>query len=169
MKALTKSSKKADTLTPRGWLMSRLDRAGVLYEIIAHKRDSSARETAVDTNTGRLEFAKSVVVKVGVRNALLILPAHHRVELARVAYAFGVAEAQLVAEKQLAALFPDCEIGAQPPFGDHYHMPVVVAAAMALDEWITFNACSHECAVRMRYEDFERMVHPRVVNFSVRE
>jgi len=151
------------------WLVSLLDQSGITYEIIEHQRDYTAAETAADTQTPRLEFAKTIVVEVDGRYAMAVLPAHHRIDLDRLGLALGGTRAKLVPEPQLLTLFPDCESGAEPPFGPHYGIPVVVSAAMAMDEHITFNAGSHEVAIGMRYADFERLVHPRTVKFSEKQ
>jgi Ala-tRNA(Pro) deacylase len=150
------------------WLLTMLDDADVGYQVIQHRRDYTAEETAADTHTPRLEFAKTVLVRAGTQEVMLVLPAHHRVLLERVAEAMWAQHAELVTENRLFERFPDCEVGAVPPFGGHYSLPVIVAAPLAMDEHITFNAGSHDCAIRMRYVDFERLVRPRAVNFSAK-
>jgi Ala-tRNA(Pro) deacylase len=151
-----------------GWLLERLDETEVRYQVIQHKRIYTAQEAAADTHTPRLEFAKTLIVRAGAQEVMLVLPAHHRVMLHRVAEAMWAQHAELVAESRLLELFPDCEIGAMPPFGKHYDLPVIVAAPMTIDEFITSNAGSHDCAIRMRYADYERLEHPRAVNFSTK-
>ncbi|HVX83740.1 MAG TPA: YbaK/EbsC family protein [Phycisphaerae bacterium] len=145
-----------------------LEQTQVSYEILWHKRDADAQHTAAHTHTPRLEFAKTVVVRAGEQEFLLLLPAHHHVNTDLVAQALDVPAVHLVPESRLSQLFPDCQVGAQPPFGTLYGLPVIVAAPMALDEQITFNAGSHDCAVRLRYADFERIEKPRVINFSAK-
>lgn len=158
---------QAISFIPR-WLIAMLNTNKVEYEVIPHEFDRSAAETAKDTHTARLEFAKTIVVKAGAKHVLAVLPAHHRIDLDKIAEAFGLQHAELVHETQLLELFPDCAPGTTPPFGNYYGMPVLVAAAMAMDENITFNAGSHVVAIRMSYADFERIVHPRVVAFSAK-
>ena len=62
--------------------------------------------------------------------------------------------------------FPDCEVGAMPPFGNLYGMDVYVTPGLAADERIAFNAGTHTEVFQMAYRDFERLVHPRVLSFS---
>lgn len=72
----------------------------------------------------------------------------------------------LATEDELEALYPDCERGAMPPFGTLYHMPVYVSTAVAESKTITFNAGTHDEAIRMTYDDFARLMQPYVVDFS---
>jgi Ala-tRNA(Pro) deacylase len=147
-------------------LLYLLDAARVEYEVITHNFDSTAIETAADTHTPRLEFAKTIVVEADRKYLLAVLPAHHKIDLDALAKALDLRHVSLVPESLLLKLFPDCAPGTTPPFGAYYHMPVIVAAPMAMDKHITFNAGSHVVAIRMSYADFERLVHPRVVAFS---
>jgi Ala-tRNA(Pro) deacylase len=136
------------------------------YAIIVHRRDFTARQTATDTHTPNLEFAKTVVLQIDQGFAIAVLPAHHRIELERVRAALETTQIDLASEAMIRELFPDCDVGAEPPLGNLYGLPVIVSAAMALDENITFNAGTHDCAIQMRYAEFERLVKPRVINFS---
>ena len=77
-------------------------------------------------------------------------------------------DAGLIREEEMMRLFPDCELGAEPPFGSLYDLPVYVASQIVQDEKITFNAGTHEEAIRMSYADFSRLVHPMIVDFARR-
>jgi Ala-tRNA(Pro) deacylase len=163
---ISASSSPSPSTMPNA-LAGLLEQMGIPHDVIWHKVDFSAQQTAHDTHTPRTAFAKVVVAAAGEQEVMLVLPANHDVVLERVAEAMGTPTACLVSEQRLAELFPDCEIGAQPPFGAQYGLPVLVAAPLALDERITFNAGTHACAFRMRYADYERMERPRVVDFSL--
>ena len=65
--------------------------------------------------------------------------------------------------------FPDCETGAMPPFGNLYDMPVFADESLAGDKEIAFNAGSHRELVRLAWEDFVRLVEPKVVRFARRQ
>jgi Ala-tRNA(Pro) deacylase len=150
------------------WLVDLLNSRGVAYEVICHPRDAIARDTAADTGVKSREFAKTVILDVDGQTIMAVLPANHVVSLEQVAKGLHASRAVLVSKDQLRPLFPDCELGAEPPFGEHYGMPVIMSAAMALDEHITFNAGSHGVAVHMRYGDYRSIVNPKVLGFSVR-
>ena len=74
---------------------------------------------------------------------------------------------ELASEEEFAELFPDCEVGAMPPLGNLYGLPVYVASTLAEDEEIVFNAGTHTDVIRMKYSDFARLVSPEVGEFSV--
>ena len=71
----------------------------------------------------------------------------------------------LATELDFKDAFPECEIGAMPPFGNLYGMEVFTAASLAEDENIAFNAGSHTELVQLSYKDFERLAKPKVVTF----
>jgi Ala-tRNA(Pro) deacylase len=73
---------------------------------------------------------------------------------------------RLATELEFSRLFPDCELGAMPPFGALYNMPVYVDESLAKDREVLFNAGTHHDAVRMRYDDFSRLAKPKVCSFS---
>ena len=78
----------------------------------------------------------------------------------------GVDKVELAHEEEFKDLFPGCEVGAMPPFGNLYGMRVFAAETLAEDEEIAFNACSHTELIKMSYQDFERLVHPTLGRFS---
>jgi len=96
-----------------------------------------------------------------------VLPATDHVDLRLLKKAAGVKKAKLAGEKEFKDLFPDCEIGAMPPFGNLYDLEVYVAASLAGDEDIAFNAGSHTELIKMAYADFERLVKPKVAEISL--
>jgi Ala-tRNA(Pro) deacylase len=67
---------------------------------------------------------------------------------------------ELASEEEFAGRFTDCEVGAEPPLGNIYGMPVYVDLSLREDPEIVFNAGRHDEAIRMRYADFERLVRP---------
>ncbi|MHC5011363.1 MAG: aminoacyl-tRNA deacylase [Planctomycetota bacterium] len=145
---------------PVNRLPATLDKEHVDYEVLPHRRDVMAQETAEDTHTPGLAFAKSVVLEAGKRRVLAVLPASKRVNLDRAAAALGEHEVHLAGEDAMEKIFADCEVGAEPPFGNLYGLEVYVDPALAANEVITFNGGTHREAIRMRYEDFARLVKP---------
>ncbi len=144
-----------------------LDNSHVKYETIHHSADFTAQQTAAHTHTRGREFAKTVIVRLPDGFVMAVVPAHHRVDLAKLAEIAGATEVQLATEPEMDRLFPGCDTGAEPPFGNLYGLPVWVSSTVAADERITFNGGTHEDAVRMRYADYARLVHPYVADFSV--
>ncbi len=148
-------------------LTSFLDQHHVNYEKIQHSADFTAQETAAHTHTRGREFAKTVIVRIAGGYAMAVLPAHHRVDLPKLREAAGTRDVRLATEPEMNRVCPDCETGAAPPFGNLYGLAVWVSPIVAGDERITFNGGTHQDAVRMKYADFEKLVRPRVADFSV--
>jgi Ala-tRNA(Pro) deacylase len=78
----------------------------------------------------------------------------------------GAGEVRLTEEERFAEAFPDCEVGAMPPFGNLYGVPVCVDRALAKDETIVFRAGTHTDTMSVAYADFERLVEPLVADFA---
>ncbi|MDJ0976749.1 MAG: YbaK/EbsC family protein [Planctomycetota bacterium] len=147
-------------------LFRALEESEIQYEVLHHKRDFIAQETAHDTHTPGAAFAKSVVLTTGERSALAVIPAPEHVDLDKAADALGATEAVLADEERMAELFPDCEVGAEPALGNLYGLPVLVDPALSENEFITFNAGTHEEAIRIRYDDYKRMARPMLAHIT---
>jgi Ala-tRNA(Pro) deacylase len=111
-------------------------------------------------------MAKTVIIKVDGKMAMAVLPAPHKVDFKLLKEAIGAKSVELATEQEFADDFPECEPGAMPPFGNLYGMDVYVAAKLAADEEIAFNAGSHTELFRLAYKDFDRLVKPKVVQFA---
>ncbi len=145
--------------------MDYLEDSDVPYDVLRHRTDYTAQEAAADTHTPGREFAKTVLLDMGPRGyAMAVTPACYRLDLEKVRRSIGTGYVRLADENAMVMLCPDCEVGAMPPFGNLYELPVFVDPMIAADEFITFNAGSHEQAIRMRFADYERLVHPVLVD-----
>jgi Ala-tRNA(Pro) deacylase len=111
-------------------------------------------------------MAKVVIVKLDDVMAMAVLPADTKVILQDLRELTGHENVQLATEDEFRSRFPDCELGAMPPFGNLYSMDVYVAESLTKNEQIAFNAGSHLEVIQLDYEDFERLAHPRVLSFS---
>jgi Ala-tRNA(Pro) deacylase len=141
-----------------------LEQQHVPYEVMGHRVAFTAHGTAAAAHVPGQQFAKVLVVQATPGHPhMVVLSANCHLDLEAVAEAAGEGPLALVDEVSLAHLFPDCEIGAMPPFGNLYGMPVLVSACVAHGRDLVFNAGTHREVVRMRYADFEQLVHPRVV------
>ncbi len=143
-----------------------LDHEGVPYQVLHHATDYTAQRTAADTHTPGAAFAKTVIVRIDGRHAMFVIPAHRRVDLSRAIDMLGE-HVSLAFEEEFGELFPDCEPGAEPPFGNLYGMDVSVSPELAEDALITFNAGTHTDAVRMTFADFEQLVNPRWADVTI--
>ena len=149
-------------------LKNYLDENDVKYVTIRHSPAFTAQEIAASAHVPGRELAKSVMVTVDGRMAMAVVPASHHVELELLAATAGAAKVELASEDEFARLFPDCEVGAMPPFGNLYGLETFVADRLAEDDEIAFNAGNHTELIRLAYKDFERLVEPKVLSFATR-
>ena len=144
-------------------IRSLLDQQDVPYVRIAHEPALTAAEVAQRAHIRGREMAKTVIVHIGNEMAMAVVPASKRVSLAELQDVAGTHDVRLAQEHEFATLFPDCEPGAMPPFGNLYGMDEYVDAMLAADDEIAFNAGTHSEVIRMKYSDFERIAKPHVV------
>jgi Ala-tRNA(Pro) deacylase len=146
-----------------------LDTSGVKYVAINHSAAYTAQEIAASAHVRGKELAKTVVVTLDGRMAMAVLPAARKISFELLRAASGAGDVQLAGERAFADMFPGCEVGAMPPFGNLYDMDVYVSKLLAADEEIAFNAGSHTELIRLSYKDFERLVKPKVAKIAYGE
>jgi Ala-tRNA(Pro) deacylase len=145
-----------------------LDSNHVRYVCIGHSRAYTAQEIAASAHIPGKELAKTVMVKLDGNMAMAVLPASHKIDFDLLKMAAGASEVELATEREFKGMFPECEPGAMPPFGNLYGMSVFVEQTLAEDEEIAFNAGSHTELIRLAYKDFERLAEPAVVELAAK-
>jgi Ala-tRNA(Pro) deacylase len=140
----------------------------VPFEEQHHPRAVCAQEVAASEHVPGKMLAKTVMVLADGEIGMLALPAPYQVDLEMAAAALGVDEARLAEEEEFADTFADCEVGAMPPFGNLYGVPVYVEKTLAEDETIVFRSGSHTETMSVSYSDFERLVEPTLAQFARR-
>src|SRR6266436_5535955 len=143
-----------------------LDKEKIKYVSLVHSPAYTAQEVAASAHITGKELAKTIIVELDGKMAMAVLPANRKIVLQDLREVTGCDQVKFASEEEFQKKFPDCETGAMPPFGNLYGMEVYVAESLAQNDQIAFNAGSHTEAIKMRYEDFERLVHPRVVSFT---
>ena len=143
-----------------------LDSNDIKYVAISHSTTYTANEVAASAHIPGKELAKTVMVKIDGKMTMAVLPASYKVDFSLLQEAAGASKAELASEQEFQDMFPGCEIGAMPPFGNLYGMEVFVDESLCEDEEIAFNAGSHTELIRLSYKDFEGLVKPKVVKFS---
>jgi len=143
-----------------------LDRSNVPYEMLSHAEAFTAQQVAEAQHVPGKDLAKVVMACSGSEFMMFVLPAPYRLDLERVRGMLGKADLRLATEQEFAGLFPQCQPGAMPPFGNLYGLAVWVDEALAKDEKIVFNAGTHTDTVRLRYADFARLVQPGVARLA---
>jgi Ala-tRNA(Pro) deacylase len=143
-----------------------LDNHHTKYATITHSPAYSAQMSAASTHTPGKEFAKAVIVKLDGKMAMAVLPACNLIDFNRLKEMAEAGQAELAHEEEFQHVFPECEVGAMPPFGNLYGLEAFVDEALIEDQEIAFNAGSHQELMRMAYRDFEGLVRPKVARFS---
>lgn len=149
-------------------LQNFLDKEHIKYSTLRHAPTYTAQEIAASAHIPGKNVAKTVIFKLDSRLAMAVMPAIDKIDFNRLKEATGAKTVQLATEAEFLDRFPGFEPGAMPPFGNLYGMDVFVAASLAEDEEIAFNAGTHTDLVLMKYADFARLTQPKVVSFSVR-
>jgi Ala-tRNA(Pro) deacylase len=147
-------------------LIEYLDSHKIKYTTISHSPVFTAQEIAASAHIPGKELAKTVMVKIDSKMAMAVLPASYRIDFDLLKEAAGASTIELASEKEFEDLFPGCEVGAMPPFGNLYGMDVFAAASLAEDTDIVFNAGSHSELISLPYKDFEKLVGPTVLKFA---
>lgn len=150
-----------------GKLKKYLDDNNVPYVTITHSQAFTAQQVAASAHIKGREMAKTVIIKINEKLAMAVLPATYHVDFHLLKEVTGNENVVLAHESEFKELFEDCELGAMPPFGNLYNMEVYVAQSLTQEVEIAFNAGSHSELIRMGYSDFERLVKPRILKFSV--
>jgi Ala-tRNA(Pro) deacylase len=143
-----------------------LHEAHVPYSIVPHRPAFTARTEALATHVPARDWAKVVICFVDEEPVEAVIPATSKVNLVDLLELAGGGSIRIADEEELRMLFPECELGAMPPFGPLYGQPVYVDAALAREPKIVFNAGTHEDAIAMRWNDFVRTVDPIVGTFA---
>ncbi|MFA7228448.1 MAG: YbaK/EbsC family protein [Melioribacteraceae bacterium] len=151
---------------PTKMLREFLDQNKVRYVTIRHSVAYTAQEIAASAHIKGKEMAKTVLIKSDGKLAMCVLPASNKIDFDLLKEVLGGKIIRLANEVEFKDKFPDCDVGAMPPFGNLYDMEVYAEESLAKDEEIAFNACSHVELIQMAFKDFGRLVKPRLIKFS---
>ena len=151
---------------PAKMLKDYLDKNRIKYISIKHSIAFTAQEIAASAHIRGIELVKTVLVKIDGKMAMCVLPASYKISFDQLKTAFGEKNIRLANEEEFKDRFPECEVGAMPPFGNLYNMDVFACEELKKDEAITFNGCSHTELIQLSYDDFERLVAPHYLKFA---
>jgi Ala-tRNA(Pro) deacylase len=139
----------------------------VRYEVLQHPEAVSAQRIAQAEHVKGRHHAKVVIVKAVDAHLMMVLPADHHIDLEKVEKAVGK-PVSLGKEQEFKSFFPDCAIGAMPPFGNLYGLPTYVDRDLAEQDYIVFEAGTHTDAIKMSYRDYEKIVKPKVSDLAIK-
>ncbi len=145
-----------------------LDESGVKYKPRDHKPAFSAQRMAAEEHESGKYVAKPVIVKVDGKLIMCVLAACNKIDLAALKNSLKAKKVELAKEEEMAALFDDCEIGAEPPFGNLYDLPTIIDKALEADDHIVFQAGRHDKAIEISMADYKKLVSPKAMEFSYR-
>ncbi|MGE5647972.1 MAG: aminoacyl-tRNA deacylase [Acidobacteriota bacterium] len=145
-----------------------LDQNQIRYTHTVHPLAYTAKEVASAERVPAREVAKTVVFLSENGYGMAVLPADSVVDLEQLRQDLGLSRLRLATEAELAELFPSCELGAMPPFGNLFSLPVYVDARLAGEDMIAFNAGTHRDVIHMHFRDFNALVNPAIVPFARR-
>lgn len=151
---------------PSARLRSYLDENNIKYITIKHSPAFTAQEIAAVSHVPGKNLAKVVIINIKGKLAMAVLPASYKVNVDELKEQLGTDSVKLAHEKEFMNLFPDCEVGAMPPFGNLYGMDVYVAKDLTEEEYIYFNSCTHTELIQMKYEDFQKLIQPKILEFA---
>ena len=143
-----------------------LDSQNTPYEGLSHPQAFTAQEVAHSLHVSGKRLAKTVMLDADGRLVMAVLPASHRLIVSELKAALEVRHLEMLPEGELAKIFPDCDLGAIPPFGNLYGIEVWVDRVVAESGEIVFTAGTHVDAVRMKYSDYAELVKPHESRFS---
>jgi len=148
-------------------LIDCLNENNVQYEILPHAEAMTAQRIAQAEHVKGRHQAKVVIVKAGDQHLMLVLPADHYVDLEKIERVVGK-PVSFDHENEFKSLFPDCVIGAMPPFGNLYGLPTYVDKSLSEQDYIVFEAGTHTDAIIMNYRDYENIVKPKVADLAIK-
>lgn len=145
-----------------------LEEAGVKYQVTEHKPTFTAQRMAAEEHEAGRFVAKPVIIKADGNYMMCVLPGCCKIDLGALKDQLGVASVELADESDIATMFDDCELGAEPPFGNLYHLTTIIDKTLLRDDHLLFQAGTHQKAIRMSFDDYNKLVEPKVLDFSYR-
>ena len=143
-----------------------LNESSVNYNIVEHVSVFTAQQmAALEHEPGRY-VAKPVIVKADGEFMMCVLAACYKIDLGALKNQLGAKKVELADENEIGEIFDDCDLGAEPPFGNLYDLPVIMDKALEDDDHILFQAGTHEQAIRMDMGDYRKLVKPKVLDFT---
>ncbi|KPK74370.1 MAG: hypothetical protein AMJ79_14340 [Phycisphaerae bacterium SM23_30] len=142
-----------------------LDKNKIKYQVCSHRPTFTAQHMAAEEHVPGMDVAKPVLVQADGKYYMCVLPACCKVDLDKLRTQLDAGDVHLATEKEMAKIFPDCELGAEPPFGSMFNLETLMDKSLGADGYIVCQAGSHEQAVRLDLEDYKKLTQPRILEF----
>lgn len=148
-------------------LVEFLDSNNVRYVNVTHSTAFTAQDVAQSAHIPGKEMAKTVIVWMDGAMAMVVLPASSMIDFTKLKEISQAKNVELASESEFKDRFPECEVGAMPPFGNLFNMRVIADTALSEDREISFNAGTHHELIRLSYANFEQLVKPTLGSLAV--
>lgn len=146
-----------------------LDKNNIKYVTLQHSKAFTAQEVAASAHIPGRNMVKPVIVHVDGDLKMVVLPSTHDIDFEAIKDTLNANDVKLAAESDFKDLFPDCELGAMPPFGNLYDVETIVSESLTADVEIAFNAGSHSEIIKMNYSEYESLVEPEIMPVGVKQ
>jgi Ala-tRNA(Pro) deacylase len=137
------------------------------YGITKHRPTPTAEALAHKEHVPDANIAKPVLVKVDGGFCMCVLPADRKIDFKMLKAQLNAENLTLATEEEMVDLFDDCEVGTEPPFGIIYGIDTYMDRSLEDDKYIVFQGGTHETAISMSMEEYERLAYPRIMDFTV--
>ena len=146
-------------------LMEFLDRFSADYEVTEHLATFTGQQLAAQEHVPGIMVAKPVIIRADEEYYMCVLPACYKIDFDTLKRQVGADEIELADESEMAKLFDDCSLGAEPPFGILYGLLTFMDTSLEDDEYIVFQGGSHEKAIKMDMREYIKLARPRILSF----
>jgi Ala-tRNA(Pro) deacylase len=144
-----------------------LDNAAVAYTGHPHRPAYTSQEIAQFVHIPGREMVKSVILKADEGKLIMaVLSANDVANLDTLREEIGCRKLRLASETEFRDAFPTCKPGAMPPFGNIFNLPTYCESNLSRNCEIEFNAGTHDETIRMRFDDYKRLVNPKMLDFA---
>lgn len=147
-------------------LKSYFSEHGVDYEQQQHREVYTIQEVAAEIGVKGRYVAKVFIASADGNPVMLVLAAPDHVDYERVREYLGAELVERAKEDNLRQWFPDCELGAMPPFGNLYKVPVYLDRVLAEQPHVTFQAGTHRDTLRIMTKDYIQLVSPKITRLA---
>lgn len=143
-----------------------LDRHSAHYEMNDHVDTFTAQQMAAQTHIPGMHVAKPVIVRADEKVYMCVLPACCKIDMDALKSQVNAEDVELVDEKEMAKLFPDCQLGAEPPIGGIYGLTTIIDKSLEEDDYVAFQGGTHDKTIKMTMQEYKNLTHPCVLDFS---
>lgn len=147
-------------------LQAFLDQLDATYRVSHHDTAFTAQDLAMAEHVPGKRVIKPVLIEADGQFVLCALPACYRIDLDELRHQIPAQQVKLADERTLLDLFPDCELGAEPPVGRLYGVLTLMDASLTADDHVTFQAGTHSDCVTMSLAEYRRVAQPEIAHFA---